>query len=1243
GHVYGSLPTTLVRYFTEKIYSDIDPDQLGRDQILRVGRTASVLADLFALVLVYLMGRRLASRKVGLLAAFLYAWTPFLIQQSHFYAVDTQAAAYGVLALYFCLGLARGGRWGASIGAGLGLGLAVSSKINMAPLVLIVILAAMQGRWHTLEREADAWSPLSIIGRFGTLLWRAMPRLLVAGFVTLLTIRFAMPDMFRGRTVFDIVPDREFFEAILGAGRTSSGELDFPPSHQWAYRANYVFELKNMIVWGMGVPLGLGVWLGWAALGAGMLRRASRALVRWLPLWAWVTFYFGWQGGLLIKPMRYMLPIYGALILFAAWGLIALIEVARRAERPILFRRVPLQAAAISLASMVALVTLLWGWGFSRIYERPHTRIQAAEWARRAIPPGSVVTSDSWDIGIPFLDATWPGEQLGITNENDPAAMEEFIQTLDRADYLAFTSNRAYGSLAQLPLRFPAALRYFRAVFDGSLGFEKVADFTSYPSFLGIPFNDELAEESWSVYDHPRVTVWRKTDRWTVENARQLILGRVNLNEVYKLKPVEANPMPTMLQLTPERWLEQQPAGSWSSTFDSLTNYLPTVSWLLLVEAIGLAAFGLLWRWRLPLPDRGLGMARLVGLLILAFVAWLPPALHLWSFSRLWIGLVAALLIGLGGRAFWRSRAEIRAWALDRRRSIITGQLIYAAAFALLLLIRYLNPDLWHPAMGGEKPMNLAYLTATMKTAEFPPYDPWFAGGYLNYYYWGYVLVGTPMKLLGLRPEIGFNLALPLLYGLTAQVAGSLGYNLLSSIKRAAAPLERRARWVAAAAAIAVVLLGNLAQVVLYVNGARTVGNPELSFGNPEQSSQGLWLTGGSPIADALRGFKSVLGEAEIPFRPEWPYWNATRVIPGTINEFPFFSFLYGDLHAHVIALPMTVLALLLLVALWRARRRGRWLRVSLAAAMGFLVGALRATNTWDFPTFAVLAGVGVLAVAVQSSAGRPWRRRWVDIALMLGALGLLMIGPWIPFNRYMGTGSYDKLMLVTSDTRMTWREFFVIYGLWVAVLVPFGIVLARRVWSWKTMVLGGAGILLWMLFTRILGGIIQPRDAYITEGKLSEFVNDLILEPLRQNGAAVGIVLPLLVAAVALLIAALRGRVRRREVLPVAWATAGLGLLLLTETVVLPGAGRMNVVFKFSYQAWMLFAVASATALPTMLSRQTYALTLPGIDHYVEGGPGEPVRRVRRAWSPLIISWMTVTGLLALGALLYPLTATPA
>ena len=426
----------------------------------------------------------------------------------------------------------------------------------------------------------------------------------------------------------------------------------------------------------------------------------------------------------------------------------------------------------------------------------------------------------------------------------------------------------------------------------------------------------------------------------------------------------------------------------------------------------------------------------------------------------------------------------------------------------------------------------------------------------------------------------------------------------------------------------------------------------------------------------------------QFPFRPEWPYWNATRIIPGTINEFPFFSYLYGDLHAHVIALPLTVLALLLLVALWRGRDRGRWLRLSLVAALGFVVGALRATNTWDYPTYAALAGVGGVIVTVQSGAGMAWRRRWLDIGLVVVTLGVTMLALWTPFTRYLATGNYGKLMLVAGESRMTIRDLVVMYGLWLWVLVPFGFVVARRVWSRRTVITGSLAIVGWMLLTRLFGATMQPRESYLADGKIAQFINDLVLEPLRQSGAAIIVVLPLFVVAVALLIAALRGRTKRREALPLAWLVAALGLILLAETIVLPGAGRMNVVFKFGYSAWTLLALAAATALPTVLGRtatrgeglgvrgeglgignqesgirnqENQESGELGIESQESGIERQPVRRGLRARqisarhsdprspipdlrpSPLRLTWATIAVLLMLVALLYPLTATPA
>ena len=100
------------------------------------------------------------------------------------------------------------------------------------------------------------------------------------------------------------------------------------------------------------------------------------------------------------------------------------------------------------------------------------------------------------------------------------------------------------------------------------------------------------------------------------------------------------------------------------------------------------------------------------------------------------------------------------------------------AFFLVFLFIRLGNPDLWHPWKGGEKPMDFSYFNAVLKSTTFPPYDPWYAGGYMNYYYWGYVFVGVLVKWLGIVPSFAYNLILPTLFGMVAMGAFCIGYNL---------------------------------------------------------------------------------------------------------------------------------------------------------------------------------------------------------------------------------------------------------------------------------------------------------------------------------------------------------------------------------------------------------------------------------------------------------------------------------
>ena len=126
----------------------------------------------------------------------------------------------------------------------------------------------------------------------------------------------------------------------------------------------------------------------------------------------------------------------------------------------------------------------------------------------------------------------------------------------------------------------------------------------------------------------------------------------------------------------------------------------------------------------------------------------------------------------------FRQRAELSAELRKKRNYFLVIEGLCLAFFLAFLLVRLGNPDLWHPWKGGEKPMDFSYFNAVLKSTSFPPYDPWYAGGYLNYYYYGFVLVGTLVKLLGIEPSIAYNLILPTLFSLIALGAFSIVWNL---------------------------------------------------------------------------------------------------------------------------------------------------------------------------------------------------------------------------------------------------------------------------------------------------------------------------------------------------------------------------------------------------------------------------------------------------------------------------------
>ncbi len=1160
-----------------------------------VGRALSALADLGTLALLFLIGRRLYGETTGLLAAGFGAVTAFLIQQAHFFTVDSPACFFTVLVAYFSVRASQTGGYVDFALAGLGVGLAAACKVSAATAALLVALAGLS---RLLDAPVPARRGLHAVCRDRSRVWPLFARLCLAALLSLVAFRTAQPYAFEGPGFFGVRPSPEWFGRLSEISAEQSGKVDLPSGRQWTNRLPIVFPWRNIVVWGMGLPLGLAVSIGWGVVGFELLTGRRRGRTH-LVLWGWATAVFLYYATRWVKTMRYFLPLYPVLLLFAAYSLVRLADAAPRWRR----------RTGIVLSGVVALGAVLWGLAFSTIYVRPHPRIAASRWIYEHVPAGATVANEHWDWGLPLrLDGHNPfggmydGIEMQHYNEDTPEKRAQLYGWLDRADYIFLASNRLYASIPRLSARYPLTTEYYRALFSGELGFDLEAGFTSYPALGPLVFPDQEnpfelmepkyvsqrkpvevrlppAEEAFSVYDHPRVLIFRKTGAYSRELVEE-VLGNVDLARAQLGRtPQEAGRAPNMLKFDEETWAEQRAGGTWSEMFnrDSLPNRCPGLAaavWWMTVTALGWLAFPVVFVAFPGLRDRGYGFSRLLGLLVVAYLTWLAASLRLFPNTRVTILRMMALLALVGGGLGWINWDELRGFVRRRWRVLLLTEGVFALLFVAWIGVRMLHPDLWHPIVGGEKPMDFAYLNAVMKSTWFPPYNPWLSGTWINYYYYGFVIIGTVIKLVGTVPAVAYNLAVPLIFALTGVSALSVAYNLSSGGRR-------RAVWAALAAVALTVLLGNLG--VVHLLRGKLIALGDVSFPST--------IPGFPGTVAFLRGlWRVVVRGAELPMRPESWYWHPTRIIPsGTgdpIAEFPAFTFLYGDLHAHMIAFPVTLFALGLAVY-WAREEKPTWSSLLLG---GLVIGALRPTNTWDYPTY---LAVGLIALGLglwrhRADAGTraengprtqgaepvegepspgsdstPRVPRLLLFACRAGVLLGLTVLLYLPYSRHYVAG-------------------YTAFDLWEGATTPVNIYLWIH------------AILLFPVLTRaVIDGVARVRRGTVSRVVMGLTIAGALglavaLNALGYHAALVAVPLGAL-AAVFFLTRGPQVQEDGSEGHRLMWLTVGtaMALSLAVEVVVLEGdVGRMNTVFKFYLQVWILLAIAAAVSLASIWRR---------------------------------------------------------
>ena len=655
---------------------------------------------------------------------------------------------------------------------------------------------------------------------------------------------------------------------------------------------------------------------------------------------------------------------------------------------------------------------------------------------------------------------------------------------------------------------------------------------------------------------------------------------------------------------------------------------LPFLRWYLVTQLITVAALPLCLRYFPNLPDRGYAFARILGILLVSLMLWLGTSYGLLrnTTAGAWLSLYLVALLSLwialknGEKGEIRSRlsarfvfARIPPW-----RYVLTVELLFLLAFAAWTWVRAYDPAINHT----EQPMDLMFMNGIWSSSTYPPRDPWLAGYPISYYYFGYWMLTALARFAGQPPEIAYNLGQACWFGLLFTGSFGIGYNLLrlraqeqanddedgTSALPAALPL---AAGLLTAAAVA--LTSNLHVILewLYAHGARLDRLIRLvdvyNFPEHAQLSRLWYIDNG------------------------WSWWwRASRVIEDIdlagnhieiIDEFPIFSYILADNHPHLLAMPFVLLVIAIALNWFcadgradndpqvaadddgRERRNQSRLRFALLhlrswsailplGAIGLVLliaatGALVFLNTWDFPPYLLLMLCAALFTGVRRGAGNdaPWRPALARAAifgavLILGALVLYL--PYLLTAQSQAGGILPNLF---HPTRLP--QFLLMFGHFLLAVVGL-LLVAWREQRPSTAALAAAAALvigLPIIFLLITG--LQTANGVGATPTLPDDASgyaDLIIQRRLSQPWTFLLMGALLSLTLALLWQRLvaSGKAPRATTFVLCLVAIGALLTYAPEFVYLRDnfGNRMNTVFKFYYQGWLLLAVAAAFAI---------------------------------------------------------------
>ncbi len=939
--------------------------------------------------------------------------------------------------------------------------------------------------------------------------------------------------------------------------------------HQFKDTPRYLFHLQNLmhveLWWPLGIMAVAGMaWVllrfGWRLArpvkGAGLLPvpflKGRSFRFEWpdLLLLAWFIPYFGFIGHWNTKFVRYMIPLIPFFCIFAARLLMDLTAWLSR-------RWASARVLGAVLAALVLGSTFFYATAYMAVYRNPHPWIEASVWMFKNIPEGSTILKEHWDDGLPTGIEPWMDprvtrsmgphnyrqedipvyEMFGHPTDDTPVKKNNYADLLERGQYISIASKKLWYTLTDSSPEFrpkgfnkyPVTSRYYRALWTGLLGYKMVAEINNFPRLFGWVHPDDMAEESFSVYDHPRVYVFKKVEDVPRERILELLstddyvrgVRRGEMRQVLPgnvddfiarhraklekeglwarlmgastapstvvpaatpekqgrserkspvaagaLKPTGTPPPPTasapaveaprtvpglpgpatmeaLKKLSADPVVVPDTAALPPDSTESLPYQLRAwFSWLLLLMVLGWLALPLTLRILAPMGEGAYSLSKFLGMIVFTWAVWASGSYRILKFTQancwIWLILLAAGTVALAMKDKTRLSEAWRRWG--RSWSIQEGAFILA--FALFTLVRIHNPHIHDPggegySGGGEAGMDFGFLASVVRGDSFPPQNQWMAGLPIGYsFYLGHLMMGVLTKTLGLVPAVTYNLAVITLFA--SIFAGAFG--------------------------IAVALSGRLLS-------GWVAGFLCAAAGNLAGAKQYLKVLQECILRGSLRPLTSFT----------FDYWGPSRVIPNSINEFPYFSVLFADMHAHTLAQPFALL-LVAVIGSWFMAKTPLTFRTDwpLFGLLALLVGSLTFFNTWELPPWMVLLVLALLIKHLQ-----PVREKiLLDAAprFLFSVTGALLLLNWFS----LALKGIDPLVL-GAETK--WFAAFLLLGL-AAAFVWLYLTRSTRPLTLRLLAVSGvvagvvaAAVLLWL--PRFIGFAPQQNEVLWVNPKL--------------------------------------------------------------------------------------------------------------------------------------------------------------